>query len=100
MMEEGYTSHLQDLIPVFESLNEANNLAINYIHKLDGQSQDNVASDSQPFTQILISRSIDGTEQIHGMMVEEVDENVMEENNIQLDFSIGVNGTDMSKTIE
>lgn len=34
------------------------------------------------------------------MMVEEVDENVMEENNIQLDFSIGVNGTDMSKTIE
>lgn len=36
MMEEGYTSHLQDLIPVFESLNEANNLAINYIHKLDG----------------------------------------------------------------
>ena len=36
MMEEGYTSHLQDLIPVFASLNEANNLAINYIHKLDG----------------------------------------------------------------
>lgn len=60
MMEEGYISHLQDLVPVFESLNEANRLAINYIGRLDGQSQDTIADNSHNFTQIIISRNSDG----------------------------------------